>query len=54
MKNGYYPIAKREVIRDIYDQYCALGGNGVVAHLMNELEDLPVFEPVPDVGEPQA
>lgn len=39
MQNGFYPISDREVIRDIYDQYCALGGNGVVPHLMRELED---------------
>ena len=30
MKNGYYPIPDREVMRDIYEQYHALGGNGVI------------------------
>ena len=29
---GYYPICDREVMQDIYDQYHALGGNGVITH----------------------
>lgn len=33
---GYYPIRDREVMQDIYDQYHALGGNGVITHLMDE------------------
>ena len=39
MKNGYYPIPDREVMRDIYEQYHALGGNGVITHLMEELDE---------------
>ena len=38
MKNGYY-IPDREVMRDIYEQYHALGGNGVITHLMEELDE---------------
>ena len=30
-------------MQDIYDQYHALGGNGVIAHLMDELENLPTY-----------
>ena len=45
MKNGYYPIPDREVIRDIYEQYHALGGNGVITHLMEELDELPTYKP---------
>ena len=36
---GYFPISDREVIQDIYDQYHALGGNGVITHLMEELDE---------------
>ena len=43
MKQGYYPIPDREVMRDIYDQYHALGGNDVIAHLMQELNELPTY-----------
>ncbi|MBP3647537.1 MAG: hypothetical protein J6K55_14060 [Clostridia bacterium] len=41
---GYYPIRDREVMQDIYDQYHALGGNGIITHLMEELEGLPTYE----------
>ena len=27
----------------MFDQYHALGGNGVISHLMEELEDLPTY-----------
>jgi len=43
MKNGYYPIPDREVMREIYEQYHALGGNGVISHLMEELDELPTY-----------
>ncbi|MBQ8618544.1 MAG: hypothetical protein IJX67_03390, partial [Oscillospiraceae bacterium] len=33
---GYYPIRDQEVMQDIYRQYHALGGNGVITHLMEE------------------
>ena len=49
MKQGYYPIPDREVMRDIYDQYHALGGNGVITHLMQELTELPTYSAEPDV-----
>ena len=31
-------------MQDIYDQYHALGGNGVITHLMEELENLPTYQ----------
>lgn len=40
---GYYPIADREVVQDIYRQYHALGGNGVIDHLKAELDKLPTY-----------
>lgn len=43
MRQGFYPIPDREVMRDIFDQYHALGGNGVIAHLMQELNELPTY-----------
>lgn len=44
MRQGFYPISDREVMQDIYRQYHALGGNGVIAHLKEELDDLPALE----------
>ena len=43
MRNGMYPIQDREVMNDIYQQYHALGGNGVITHLMEDLNELPVY-----------
>ncbi|MDO5322966.1 MAG: hypothetical protein Q4G06_03045 [Clostridia bacterium] len=39
VQQGYYPIPDREVMQDIYDQYHALGGNGVITHLMEKLDE---------------
>ena len=36
MQQGFYPIPDRQVMQDIYDQYHALGGNGVITNLMEE------------------
>lgn len=43
VQQGYYPIPDREVMQDIYQQYHALGGNGVITHLMEELDELPIY-----------
>lgn len=43
IREGYFPIRDREVMRDVFDQYHALGGNGVISHLMDELENLPTY-----------
>lgn len=40
---GFFPIQEREIMQDIYDQYHALGGNGIITHLMEELADLPTY-----------
>ncbi len=45
IRNGFYPIRDREVMRDIYEQYHALGGNGVITHLKEELDELPTYLP---------
>lgn len=41
IEQGYYPIRDREVMQDIYEQYHRLGGNGVISHLKEELDELP-------------
>lgn len=38
---GYFPIDAREVVEDMFKQYKALGGNGIVAHLKEALDALP-------------
>ena len=43
VQQGYFPIRDREVMQDIYAQYHALGGNGVITHLMEELEKMPTY-----------
>ena len=43
VQQGFYPIRDREIMQDIYDQYHVLGGNGVITHLMEELENLPTY-----------
>lgn len=40
---GVNSIEDREVIQDIYDQYHALGGNGVIDVFKEELDKLPAF-----------
>lgn len=39
IKAGYFPIKDREIMRDIFEQYHVLGGNGVISHLMTELDE---------------
>ena len=50
-RNGFYPIRDREVMRDIYEQYHALGGNGVITHLKEELDELLKQEQEAEEGE---
>lgn len=38
---GYFPIDAREVVEDMFTQYITLGGNGIVKHLKEALDDLP-------------
>jgi hypothetical protein len=44
MQQGYFPIQDQEIMRDIYTQYHKLGGNGLISHLMEELQELPTIE----------
>ena len=39
--NGFCPIYALENIHSMYKEYHALGGNGAVTHLMEEIETLP-------------
>lgn len=39
------PIHERDNINKLYCEYKNLGGNGTIAHLMEELENLPVRRP---------
>lgn len=38
---GYCPIYARESVAEMYKEYKALGGNGVIEDLMRDIEDLP-------------
>jgi hypothetical protein len=42
MQAARWPLYAREATMDLYDQYRALGGNGVVADLVQDLKDLPM------------
>lgn len=44
----YCPISARENIEDMYDAYKALGGNGTVTGLMDQLRKLPTEAPHED------
>lgn len=41
IQQGYCPICTLESICDMYEQYHALGGNGTITKLVNELKQLP-------------
>lgn len=41
----YCPISARENLEDMYEAYKALGGNGTVTALMNQLRMLPTEPP---------
>lgn len=41
---GFCPIYERENIADMYGEYKALGGNGVVGGLVGELMSLPTVK----------
>lgn len=42
MEKGYCPIYALESVNHMYEQYHALGGNGTVTRLVEELRRLPV------------
>ena len=41
LEKGYCPIYARQNIEALFVQYQALGGNGVIANLVEHLKDLP-------------
>lgn len=41
IRQGYCPTATKDTIEDMYLSYHALGGNGVVTNLKNQMLDLP-------------
>lgn len=41
---GYCPIYALENVTKMYEEYHALGGNGTVTKLVNELKELPTQE----------
>ncbi|MEG2782201.1 MAG: hypothetical protein RR911_05900 [Oscillospiraceae bacterium] len=42
---GYCPIYALESLTKMYDEYHALGGNGTVTKLINEIKELPTEPP---------
>lgn len=44
-EKGYCPIHGRENVAAMYAQYHDLGGNGTVTHLVEEIEELPIYPP---------
>ena len=41
IRQGYCPTPTKDTIEDMYLSYHALGGNGVVTNLKNQMLDLP-------------
>lgn len=41
---GFCPATKKDTIQDMYQSYHALGGNGTVTKLVEQLMDLPTVE----------
>lgn len=41
IERAYCPIYSLECVCDMYEQYHALGGNGTITKLVNELKQLP-------------
>lgn len=44
LKQGYCPVTKKDTINDMYLSYHALGGNGTVTKLVDQIGDLPTLE----------
>jgi hypothetical protein len=41
IERGYIPIYAKENVTSMYEAYHALGGNGTITKLMDELKELP-------------
>ena len=48
MEKTYCPIYAKDALRQIYESYHALGGNGVVTELYNSVMELPELPPKTD------
>ena len=44
LSEGYCPTTTKDTIQDMYRSYHALGGNGTVTKLVDQLMDLPTLE----------
>ena len=44
MSEGYCPTTTKDTIQDMYKSYHALGGNGTVTKLVDQLMNLPTLE----------
>ena len=44
LSEGYCPTTTKDTIQDMYKSYHALGGNGTVTKLVDQLMDLPTLE----------
>jgi len=44
VEKGYCPLWQRENVSEMFAQYKALGGNGTVPNLVEELHDMPTKE----------
>lgn len=42
---GFLPISTRDSLKNMYEQYHSLGGNGVVTEIYNRLNELPIDPP---------
>lgn len=50
-KRGYCPVSVKLSVREEYDGYHVLGGNGVVTHMMDEITALPENPPAVKGGD---
>jgi len=44
ISEGFCPATRKDTIQDMYSSYHALGGNGVVTKLVEQMMNLPTFE----------
>lgn len=49
--DGYCGTRLRDTINDLYKSYHALGGNGTVTSMMDQVMQLPVLNPAAQKGE---
>lgn len=47
VERGYCPVYAKDAVRREYEAYHALGGNGVITDLYNDILELPEMPPKP-------